>query len=420
MLTDKRIFLGIAIGALVLILVGIYNDANIISNSTAIEKHIELRDTKIVGFKDKRKTWEVKIKYAWAGANRDQYNIENAYDGKVYNDKGWKVLDRVKGDKAVVHSESEDFDANGNINAYIYLYKNKKRTRVVFVRGEEIHYDADSKMTFIDKNISAYEADNMLSAQNARIDHENSTIYLKGKPVFKKRKEIVTIKSEDMIVNWDENRVIASTNVTLIRGRQRRPNPKYDPREIKLRKEVTTMKCDYMDYIDKKNDDQAECQGNIIVYQPGKKIMGDRGSYSEKNDTIFLIGRTQMVTEKLDWMMKSSTKKDITGKEPKKMIKKKTKMWADMMTLFIGKKDVDANQNVRVMQGKREAKADRSVYKDKEEKIYLYDNVRIQDEKKNWIECKRGLADLRAETFDAIDQVKAKFNYERKTKEDYR
>lgn len=89
-------------------------------------------------------------------------------------------------------------------------------------------------------------------------------------------------------------------------------------------------------------------------------------------------------------------------------------MWADMMTLFIEKKDLDANQNVKVVQEKREAKSDRALYKDKEEKIYLYDNVRIQDEKKNWLQCKFAIADLKNETFDAINTVKAKFKYEKK------
>lgn len=420
MLTDKRIFLGVAVFALVIILVGMYNDTGIVTNTAAPEKFIEVKSTKIVGFKDRKKTWEVRFKYAWTGTNRDQYNIEGVYEGKVYNEEGKIVLDKVKGDKAQVFSESEDFDAQGNISAYIYLYQKKKRPRIVYVKGGEIHYDSDAKMTFVNKNVSAYEADNYLTAENARIDNENSTIYLKGKPVFNKRREITTIRSEDMIVNWDENRVIASTNVTMVRGRQRRPNPKYDPREIKLRKEVTTMKCDYMDYVDRKGDDQAECMGNIVVSQPGKKMTGQRGSYSEKNDTIFLIGQTYMETEKLTWMLKSSTEKSITGKEPRKMVKKKTKMWADMMTLFIGKKDVEANQNVKVMQQKREGKSDKALYKDKEEKIYLYDNVKVQDEKKNWLECKYGIVDLKSETFDAVNDVKAKFTYEKKTKEDYR
>jgi len=315
MLTDKRIFLGFAILVLVIILIGMYNDANILTNTVSPEKFVEIKNTKIVGFKDKRKTWEVKIKYAWAGTDRNQYNVEKVYEGKVYNDEGRIVLDKVKGDKAQVHTESEDFDAQGNISAYIYLYQKKKRPRVVYVTGGEIHYDSDAKMTFVNKNVSALESDNYLTAGNARIDNDNSTIYLKEKPVFNKRKEITTIRSEDMIVNWDENRVIASTNVTMVRAKQRKPNPKYDPREIKLRKEVTTMKCDYMDYLDKKGDSQAECMGNIVVSQPGKKIKGQRGSYSEKNDTIFLIGQTQLETDKLTWMLKSSTEKRITGKE---------------------------------------------------------------------------------------------------------
>ena len=419
MLTDKRLFFGVLIFALVIILIGMYNDAEIVINESAQEKFVEVKDTKIVGFKDGKKSWEVSAKYAWAGRDRNKYNIEDIHEGRVFDDKGRIILNKIKGDKANVHTESEDFDAQGNITSYIYLYQKKKRTRRAYIKGEEMHYDADSKMTFFEKNVSIYEKDKILYAEKAMVDHENNTAYLEGKPVFRKKKERFVLRSENMIINWDEDRVIASTNVVLVKGRERKPDPKLDPREIKLRKEKTIIKCDYMDYLDKKGDDMAEFNGNVSVKQPGKEMFGQRGTYIEREDTINIIEKAKMVTEKVSWMLKKSTKKKIAGKETKKMIKKKTTMWADMMTLYIEKKDVHAKQNVRILQNKREAKSDRSVYKDKEEKIYLYDNVRIQDEKKNWVECKKGLVDLRKETFDAIENVKAKFKYEKETEEDY-
>ncbi|HHY98805.1 MAG TPA: LPS export ABC transporter periplasmic protein LptC [Firmicutes bacterium] len=134
---------------------------------------------------------------------------------------------------------------------------------------QKIRYDLAGKVFVAEGNVRIIQDDTTIKCQRAEITTDKKVATITG--AVELSQPNVLLKSDTLVVYFNEKRVIAQGNVTLVKS-----------------DENVTLKANRLEYWTQKK--QCVAEGNVFVTRKDTKAWGDKATYSEKEKLLILTG----------------------------------------------------------------------------------------------------------------------------------
>jgi lipopolysaccharide export system protein LptA len=382
---------------LIMIYILTINTEEFLENKGPLAKKIELNNMVVSGYKKGKLSWLIKSKYVWSSYNLDHANLENIYEGTLY-DNGKIVLKDLAARKVRTNAPQERLTALGGVIATLIREVNTE-THYVNVWAEDLSYFSSDKKTYLSKSVKLKDNDIYINADKAMIDHQTNEVFIKNG--FTIKKSLSDIKGNKLNMKIDSQDFIAEENVVLNRKGQ-------EKNENTLKKENTKITCAKLTMKIADNLATAKFYGDIKIWQPDKQGFANKALFNEKNDTLTLQNNAVLIFDKSDWLIDKETISKLKNQEIKKSIQEKLTLRGDTINISTKTKNFNAVGNVKVLLKEKEAKAGNAIYDKEKETITLTNEVWLKNKDNSWVKANLVKVLVDKEEFIAEDQVETK------------
>ncbi|MFC1511394.1 LptA/OstA family protein [Candidatus Margulisiibacteriota bacterium] len=367
-----------------------------------MEKIAEFKDTRVSGRKEGKKTWVLFAKYGWTEKNREITYLYDVTQGEIYKDEKLVVSDLTSPwAKAYRHSEIVEAYARSEgktegerqLKAKINLGKiskpksnSKEWTRFT---ADYLRYIPKEKRTEIKGKIEMIKRDSSIFSEKINLDND---------------KNIADISEDIRIIRKDG--VLYAEHLKYFSDNERLEADEKVRLNIKENKVKTRIKTAHASFSTDMSKDMT-FSGSLEVVQGKKAAVAHGGVYSQKKKELFMKGNARAVFAKGGVILKEKTAENLKNKEAKELLKEKTFLASQELTLSTWTGDATASGSVEVTQKGKEAKAEHAVYDDKKEIITLTGKAKMK-KKDEWVNARKIIVSVKDEEFEAIGKVEAK------------
>jgi lipopolysaccharide assembly outer membrane protein LptD (OstA) len=357
------------------------------------EKKVELKNIQLEGFNEGKLAWTVKAQSAWSSYTIDYSNIENIFDGVLYDRNGTVLIRKLQAQSIRVNAPQERLNARGKVSALIL-----RQGRPIKAAGEQLQYVAQDKKTYLYDQANIVDGELVISANNIQIDHETKKALFTGNPEL--YKPGILIRGSTLLIDLDNESGLVKGGVSLKRKADPQSNDSF-------RKKDTDITCNELSFKEISGNAEITCQGDLKIRQEDKQGIAEKGSFSEKNETLFLYDKVYLIFDRSDWLLDTSTVNKLKQKELKTALYEKLIILADQVELSTRSKDFTAQGHVAVTLKEKDAVSEQAVYKEKDKKIFMTGHVRLKKADGSWINAQKVVVDIDKEVFLAEGQVQS-------------
>lgn len=358
------------------------------------EKKVELSGLQLNGYNNAGNlVWTVKAKNAWSSYSIDYSNIEDIYEGVLYDDKGKSLIKNFKAKSIRVNAPQERVNASGGISGELC-----QKNRNLKITGQQLQYFSQDEKTYVFGEVKVIDKDLLITADNVQIDHKTKISSFSGNLLISK--DGTTITGQSLAINLDTEEGLVKENVLL----RRKANPKSTE---EFKQKDTELTCQELTFKDVSGNTEAFCQGNIKIRQEDKQGIAEKGYFYAKNDLLILTGKVNLIFEKSAWLLDENTVNKLKQKDLKTALYEKLIILADQVEISTKTKDFTAHKNITVTMKEKEAVSDQAIYKQKEKKIYMTGNVRLKKSDGSWVKAEQVIVDMDQEIFSAEGKVES-------------
>lgn len=364
---------------------------NFMQDSPPREKKVELKNIQLEGYSEGVRTWQVKARSAWSSYTIDYSNIEDIYEGILYDKNGKTLIKDLQAKTIRVNAPQERINASGGVKALIV-----RQGRPIKAAGQQLQYFAQDKKTYLYENAWIKDREMVISANNIQIDHETKKALFTGKPQITRPGTLIT--GELLTVDLDTESGTLKGNVLLKRKADLQSKDNF-------KKKDTEITCLELSFKDASQNATITCLGNIKIRQDDKQGVADNGTFFEKTETLLLQKNVRLVFDRSDWLLDENTVSKLKQKDLKTALYEKLIIIADQIELSTRTKDFTAQGQVAVTIKEKDATSDQAIYKEQEKKIYMTGNVRLKKADGSWIKAEKVVVDIDKEVFLAQGKV---------------
>ncbi len=376
-------------------------------------KQFEVKDLTVTGWQNGIKAFEITTKYIWSQQDLEQANIENVVDGKIFNKQGERIIQDIVADKMHANSYTRHVNADGHISATIVSANPQAQTngQYQFSAGQ-LFFDGTNEQTYLKDNIKFIniKRESELYAPVAWIEHKKEVIHFEDGVSILSHHDTLFAKKLQYDFQKDYYEFLNGFNFERkIKNLAAKNKDNND-----YRNKQTRLRCGYAKYIRSAQDSAtAYLNQDILIEQPGKIMMADRGLYNEAADFFQVSGNAKIYIH--------SQKDFFTGPEiarvqrlsPKEILKKETYISADQITILIDSQKFVAESNVQLKRTEETVFADKADYDEPTDKITITGHVKIQKKDGAWLLADQVIVDIGRDELYAIGAVEAEINYKK-------
>jgi lipopolysaccharide assembly outer membrane protein LptD (OstA) len=339
------------------------------------EKIIEFSKTRVVGWGDGKKLWEVEAEEIWSTKNKSRTTFEHVKDGTVYKN-GRPIVKSLKARRVIHHTWSKKIEGYGRaadeeggrrkLRAFVdiaNISSNEsgfKKQRFIRLEADSINYDPNSERAEAEGDVVVYEKGFEIYGGRMEIIGRNSTAKIDGG--LKIKKDDTTISGKELIARFEE--------------------------------------------------DKYTITGGVEIVQKDKAAIGDSATLNERTGEIRLKNNVRFLIEKGTAFVEEDVAESLRNPEAKESLKGKTLLYCSELTLSTKGKDAEATGNVIINQGEKSAKSEHAVYNGETEKIVLTGNVFVEKEGE-WLKTEKVVVSVSEESFEATGKVEAEFRFKK-------
>jgi lipopolysaccharide export system protein LptA len=355
----------------------------------------QFQRTRVVGRQDGKTVWELQASSGWADKAQEITYLNDVKSGKIFNKKGQLILHSLSAPTALAWRHSEVVEASGGVRAYLDIGKftaqPKKQSDWTRMTGLTLKYVPADKRSELTGQVTLAKRDSVISAERMTIDHERKVASILG--AINLTRQDSNIRADSLDYYGETEGLKAAGNIRL---------------KLKESRTSTVIKCAQADlFVDLNRD--IGLSGKLEVAQGKKMSLADAGTYSRRQQKLFLRGNTRTILEKAEAEIKPETVRKLDSPEQKKLLRQKTVIRSREIVFSLKTGDARATGSVEVTQQGREARSDSAFYDDKEETLSLSGNVFLK-RGEEWLRCQQVLISVKDETFEARGVEEGKFN----------
>jgi len=363
------------------------------------EHIIEFENAHVIGRQGDKKDWEVIAATGWSTKNQDETNLSGIQNGWVYEDN-IPIIKNISAESVKIYKRTDIVEAIGNpLKADVDLLRvsssKKKRIKYSKLSAQRISYNGKQKISQVFKDIKIVDGRTVILSDHMEIDHNKKLATLTANPRVLQGK--TSIFCREIVANPETEEYLAQGNPRL---------------NLKEKNKTTKITSDKI-FVKKGDRETIDLIGSIKIIQPKKIAVSDQAHYDEDNTELTLKGKVRTVFEKGEEFLTEKTINNISNPEAQELLKEKTVLVCDDMTIYTDSDDALATGNVYITQKGKEAKSDRALYKDDEEKIYMTGQVTLK-KKDKWVDAEEVVVSIQDESFEAQGRVETKFILKKK------
>ena len=387
------------------------------------DKELEISKSKIQGYKNGKKNWEVHADYLWTGRSSYLFRARDIQEGKLFDYDGTIILDNLKASNAKINTRSKTIHANGQVSANFHPRKNKKISKGLIASqnthlvgdDEKINIKADNFKFFSISN-KTYLTDNVTIQKNKTLIFPKEGVWVDIKENIAFIENGLTIDHDGFIVSADAMTIYIDEKYSVIKNNIRGHRPatqsvdeNLDEREIQLKKNDTYLSCDQMRYSQKDDTKIVELFGNVKIFQDDKSITGKKAIYNEDTGEFQVEDDVKFKSTNLKWLLSPSKKSEVKGDKTKESIESETSITCKKLTFNSQTKELVLFGDVVIVQPDKTITCDHLKMDDAIGWIFLSGKVSIEKDDNDTLNCDFVSVDIENEVFFASRNVSTEF-----------
>lgn len=335
------------------------------------EKVIEFEGTRLCGWKDGKKQWEITAEKIWYTKNQGMTSFEKVKDGVLYR-KGRAVVKGLRASLVKYNKWTEEIEAFSSppeatgeavpLQAFVDVAntgskeRSPKKARFVFFSADRLSYSTKTEKAEASGSVRIDEGNLGVFAEKMETAGKDGAADLRGNVLIKKKD--TRIRSEKMRADFAA--------------------------------------------------DRYSFFGDVEIAQKEKAAVCETATLENKTGEMRLHGGVKFLIEKASALVNDATVKTLHNPRAKESLKEKTLLTCNALDLSTDGRDAKAFGAVEITQKGKRARSDAASYDGKSEEISMTGNVYFEKEGE-WLKAQKVLISVSGESFGAVGQVEAEF-----------
>ena len=391
-------------------------------------KVVEIKSSKLYGYKDGVLSWSVVSDYIWAGRSKYLFRAERILSGEIFDHDGQVVIDQIKSDNLRVNSKSKTLSAFNNVHARFKKREKRKKDDfssvviatnqsstpedkdedLIKIKADELRYFSNSKRTYLYENVEIIQGEaTIYPTKGVEVDNDKNIAFVDDP--FRLISDEFRVTGNSMIIYIDDDYSLIKGGVQGVRLPTKVLDSDVDSREKELRSEMGTLSSDTMRYESVNNNTVIEASGNVRVVHGDKIMTATTARYNKQNKHYELEGTVRLISPSLEWLIDREKKKIFENPDINDAIAMGIDVTAQKLIFDASTKILTLLGDVLLVQKDKQLTCHKMVYDDALGVLTFLGDVNVIKDGQDEISCERLEVDIQNESFFAKKGVRSEF-----------